>query len=156
MFTNLKMYFKEKNIDISDTMSEIKHAKKVASQMGDNADDKHIVKASWQLATLIFTAFYLDHSQNDYLSLYFSQKLQTNINKLMLSLEIVQSVLSKSELLANEDDESGDWGDDPDQNDSTEFGKPFNEMDDILNADTSDWDPFRDAHKFEALAAAEQ
>ena len=29
-------------------------------------------------------------------------------------------------------------------------------MEDILNADTSTWDPFRDAHKFEALAAAEQ
>ena len=29
-------------------------------------------------------------------------------------------------------------------------------MDDILNADTSLWDPFRDAHKFEALATAEQ
>lgn len=29
-------------------------------------------------------------------------------------------------------------------------------MDDILSADTSQWDPFRDAHKFEALAAAEQ
>lgn len=29
-------------------------------------------------------------------------------------------------------------------------------MDDILNADTSLWDPFRDAHKFEALAVAEQ
>ena len=27
---------------------------------------------------------------------------------------------------------------------------------DILNADTSSWDPFRDAHKFEALATAEQ
>ncbi len=34
--------------------------------------------------------------------------------------------------------------------------KSFNDMDDILNADTSVWDPFRDAHKFEALAAAEQ
>lgn len=27
--------------------------------------------------------------------------------------------------------------------------------DDILNADTSTWDPFRDAEKFEALATAE-
>ena len=72
MYSNLKVYFKEKSIDISDTISEIKHAKRVANQMGDSGDDKHLVKASWQLATLIFTAFYLDHSQNDYLSLYFS------------------------------------------------------------------------------------
>lgn len=28
-------------------------------------------------------------------------------------------------------------------------------VEDILNADTSNWDPFRDAHKFEALADAE-
>ena len=124
--------------------------------MGDGGDEKHMSKAYWQLATLIFTAFYLDHTQNDYMSNYFSQRLQQNINKLMLSLEIVQSVFSKSELMGNDDD-SELWGDEPDgQNDSNDYGKPFNEMDDILNADTSDWDPFRDAHKFEALAAAEQ
>jgi len=72
----------------------------------------------------------------------------------MLSLEIVQSVLSKSELLGNdEDEEENEWNDD--QNESAEYGKSFNDMDDIMNADTSDWDPFRDANKFEALAAAE-
>lgn len=34
-------------------------------------------------------------------------------------------------------------------------GRPMTD-DDILNADTSTWDPFKDADKFDALAAAEQ
>lgn len=63
-------------------------------------------------------------------------------------------MLTKSEIMAAEDEEDAgnEW--ESDQNDS--MNKPYNEMDDILNADTSEWDPFRDAHKFEALAAAEQ
>lgn len=52
-------------------------------------DDKHMSKAYWQLATIIFTAFYLDHSQNEFLGTYFSQKLQTSVNKLKMCLEIV-------------------------------------------------------------------
>jgi len=54
----------------------------------------------------------------------------------------------------DEDEMSAGGGNDSWANDSRD--KPFNDMDDILNADTSYWDPFRDAHKFEALAAAEQ
>ena len=38
--------------------------------------------------------------------------------------------------------------------DDEPFGNRTDE--DILNQDTSTWDPFRDADKFEALAAAEQ
>ena len=42
----------------------------------DVSEDKYLLKAYWSLANLIFTAFYLDHSQNTYLSNYFAQKLQ--------------------------------------------------------------------------------
>ena len=55
-------------------------------------------KAYWSLATIIFTAFYLDHSQNEYLGTYFSQKLQQNVTKLKMCLEIVQGLLAQSEL----------------------------------------------------------
>jgi len=76
MYSNLKLYFKEHQIDISDTLHEIKQAKRIANQLDNDAlDDKNLRKTYWQLVTLIFTAFYLDHSQNDYLSQYFSQKV---------------------------------------------------------------------------------
>ena len=43
--------------------------------MDTEGDDKVKNKIYWQLATLIFTAFYLDHSQNEYLGDYFAQRL---------------------------------------------------------------------------------
>jgi len=51
--------------------------------------------------------------------------------------------------MENEDDED-EWGN-GESGTSMELGNS-----DIMDADTSTWDPFRDAHKFEALAAAEQ
>jgi len=61
-------------------------------------------------------------------------------------------------LIANEEDEDDElWGKPDSGNVSMEMGdKAETSCDDILNADTSSWDPFRDAHKFEALAIAEQ
>ena len=53
------------------------------------------------------------------------------------------------------EDESDDWALEISQEQSMEMAGNDKSMDDILNADTSLWDPFRDAHKFEALAAAE-
>jgi len=64
-------------------------------------------------------------------------------------------LLTKSEIMPNED-ESDDWALEISQEQSMEMAGNDKSMDDILNADTSLWDPFRDAHKFEALAAAEQ
>ena len=60
MLSNLKAFFKERNIDISDTISMIKQTKKMADSQ--NKMDKQIQKEYWQIVTLIFTAFYLDHS----------------------------------------------------------------------------------------------
>ena len=118
----------------------------------DVSEDKYLLKAYWSLANLIFTAFYLDHSQNTYLSNYFAQKLQQNVQRLKISLEIVQGLLTKAELLGAYEEEDEDCVNQED--DDEPFGNRTDE--DILNQDTSTWDPFRDADKFEALAAAEQ
>ena len=72
--------------------------------------------------------------------------------KLKLCLQIVQGLLAKSEIMAT-DEEEEDWALEVSQEQSMEIKDQS--MEDILNADTSMWDPFRDAHKFEALAAAE-
>jgi hypothetical protein len=60
MLSNIKAFYKERNIDISDTISMMKQTKKNAS--GNGILDKQIAKVYWQLAMLIFSAFYLDHS----------------------------------------------------------------------------------------------
>ena len=68
-------------------------------------------------------------------------------------------MLTKSEILAvEEEDEVDEWDRSRmSGNISMELGNTSKtDMEDILNADTSNWDPFRDAHKFEALAAQEQ
>lgn len=54
----------------------------------------------------------------------------------------MQGLLTRSELIVEEENEE-DWAMPGDQ--SLEMGNKTNEMDDILNADTSLWDPFRDA-----------
>ena len=115
-------------------------------------------QAHWQLAILIFTAFYLDHSQNEYLGTYFSMRLQQSVYKLKMCLDIVQGLLTKSELIANDYDEDDEpWAMPSSGNVSIDLGdKAETSYDDILNTDTSNWDPFRDADKFEALAIAEQ
>lgn len=74
------------------------------------------------------------------------------MQKLKLCLQIVQGLLAKSEIMATEEEEE-DWALEVSQEQSMEIKDQS--MEDILNADTSMWDPFRDAHKFEALAAAE-
>ena len=112
MYSNLKVYYKEHQLDISDIISLIKQEKRIANNSDDaSRDNKHLSKAYWQIATLILTAFYLDNSQNEYLADFFSQKLQKNISKLLLCMNIVQSLLGKSEVLQNEEDEDEDqWG----------------------------------------------
>ena len=56
------------------------------SEQKDNASSK----AYWDFVAVIFTAFYLDHSQNTYLSHFFASKLQTNILKFKIALDLVQ------------------------------------------------------------------
>ena len=98
MFSGLKSFYQDRQIDITDVLSTIKQEKRVADREGtiDNASSK----AYWELAFLIFTAFYLDHSQNDYLAVFFASKLQQNILKFKIALDVVQSLLSRAEIKA--------------------------------------------------------
>jgi hypothetical protein len=57
LFSNLKSFFTEREIDCSDVLQSIKYQK-----MDENP------KAYWKLLYTIFAAFYLDHNQNDFLN----------------------------------------------------------------------------------------
>ena len=151
MFSNLKSFFNERQIDISDVLSTIKQGKRAA--LNDQQDNSSS-RAYWELVSIIFTAFYLDHSQNSYLGNFFASRLQTNILKFKIALDLVQQTLSKAEITAssqNLDDSrqeeptsaniSMELGNDS-QNNSVNHG--------VLGVDTSHWDPFADADKFEA------
>lgn len=154
MFSNLKSFFMERQIDISDILSTIKQEKRVADR--DSATDNASSKAYWELAFLIFTAFYLDHSQNDYLAHFFASRLQQNILKFKIALDVVQSLLSKAEITAtsqNLDDSRQDAN--ASANISMELGgdSANNSVNHgVFGVDTSNWDPFADADKFEELA----
>ena len=151
-FSNLKSFFAERQIDISDILSTVKQEKRVADR--DPTADHAASKAYWELAFLIFTAFYLDHSQNDYLAHFFASRLQQNVAKFKIALDVVQGLLSRAEITApaSLDDSRQDamsanvsmeLGGDS-QNNSVNHG--------VFGVDTSNWDPFADADKFEALA----
>ena len=92
MFSHLKSFFTERQIDVGDILSTIKQAKRAVGR--DQGTDNAGSKAYWELASLIFTAFYLDHSQNDYLAQFFASRLQQNILKFKIALDVVQSVLT--------------------------------------------------------------
>ena len=47
MYSNLKAYYKEHQIDISDIISLIKQEKRIANQQDNKNDDKHLSKAYW-------------------------------------------------------------------------------------------------------------
>ena len=143
----------ERQIDVGDILSTIKQGKRAASK--DHGADNASSRAYWELASLIFTAFYLDHSQNDYLAHFFASRLQQNILKFKIALDIVQSLLSRAEIKATSqslDDSRQDamsannismeLGGDS-QNNSVNHG--------VFGVDTTHWDPFVDAEKFEAL-----
>ena len=87
LFSDLKQFFADREIDCSEVLANVKMQK----SGGDS-------KGYYQLLYLIFTAFYIDHSQNRWLGTYFGQELQTNILSVKHALDIVQSLLSKSEI----------------------------------------------------------
>lgn len=47
MLSNLKAFFKEHQIDVSDVTSMIKQSKRIANQMDSGIEDKHLMKAYW-------------------------------------------------------------------------------------------------------------
>jgi hypothetical protein len=60
--------------------------------------------AYWQLTFLIFSAFFLDHTQNEYLAFYFSNKINKDVISLKYTLEIVQQLLDNSQITKQETD----------------------------------------------------
>ncbi len=56
IFSNIKAFYSEKEINIQEVMDLLRQSKR-------NDDPK----AYWQLFSLIFAAFFLDHTQNDFL-----------------------------------------------------------------------------------------
>jgi hypothetical protein len=78
-----------------------------------------------------------------------------------MSLDIVSNLLQGSEITVSEQDLNDSYGNANDRsNVSGNFSMELDEVpgmltdQNILSADTSNWDPFDDADKFERLAAA--
>ena len=82
LLTNIKAFFQSKEIDVSDVIDAMKASKR-----------KEDPKAYWQLYYLIFTAFFLDHGQNELLTNYFTINLPQHILNFKHALDIVQSIL---------------------------------------------------------------
>ena len=77
MLTNLKSFFNEREIDITDLIETIKEEKRTSGRRTGITENSEY--AYWHLAKLIFTAFYLDHTQNEYLMTYFDKTLPSQI-----------------------------------------------------------------------------
>lgn len=60
------------------------------------------MKAYWQLYQVVFAGFFLEHSQNEFLTNYFTLELQMNIVHFKCALDIVQSILAKSTITKEE------------------------------------------------------
>ncbi len=56
LLSNIKAFFKEKEVDVGDVIEAIK-----ASKRNDDP------KAYWQIYYLVFLAFFIDHSQNEFM-----------------------------------------------------------------------------------------
>ena len=78
LLSNIKSFFREKEIDVGDVIESIKSAKR--------KDDP---KAYWQLYYLVFSAFFIDHSQNELLINYFTITLPQNMLNFKHALDIV-------------------------------------------------------------------
>lgn len=91
LLTNIKAFFQYKEIDVSDVIDAMKASKR--------KDDP---KAYWQMYYLIFTAFFIDHGQNELLTNYFTNNLPQNILNFKHALDIVQSILQKSVITMEE------------------------------------------------------
>ena len=136
------------------------------SGRGDRSCD-NTVGAYWELVQLIFTAFHLDQSQNTFCATYFTTNQQSNILNYKVALDIVQVVLNKCEIASGklEDDVSPaitptrgsiDWLNRSSIDSGTLIhrqGSLDASMNASIDVDTTGWDPFLDADKFEKLAA---
>jgi hypothetical protein len=67
LFTSLKLFYKEKELDLTEVLKQIR-LKKHGNQHHDFTSWE---QAYWQLLHIIFTCFYLEYSQNKFLTKYF-------------------------------------------------------------------------------------
>ena len=104
MMTNLKSFFRDRQIDVTDIIETVKAEKRMSGR-GDRSNE-NTVGAYWELVQLIFTAFHLDQSQNTFCASYFTTNQQSNILNYKVALDIVQVVLNKCEIASGklEDD----------------------------------------------------
>jgi hypothetical protein len=93
-FTSLKLYFKEKNLDLTCLLKGIR-LKRLQSQSftPHSNTSEHL---SLQLLSVVFACLYLEHSSNDHLSTPFVHLMNSSTNALRMTLEIVCSVMKKS------------------------------------------------------------
>lgn len=94
LLSNIKAFFREKEVDVGDVIEAIK-----ASKRNDDP------KAYWQIYYLVFLAFFIDHSQNEFMQQYFTFTLPKNILNFKHALDIVQSILQKSVITMEEETE---------------------------------------------------
>ena len=127
LFSNLKSFFSEREIDCSDVLQSIKYQK-----MDENP------KAYWKILFTIFAAFYLDHNQNDILNQFFTYELPQNVMNLKHALDIMHSFLSQSQITLVEEEEA-----EPEYQIDEE---PKEEI------DPNELDPFADAKQISELA----
>ena len=80
-------------------MIETIKAEKRMSGRSNRSNEKS-VGSYWELIKLIFTAFYLDHSQNTFLTNFFTSTLRQNISNFKVALDIIQTILNKCEINA--------------------------------------------------------
>ena len=95
LFSNLKSFFSEREIDCSDVLQSIKYQK-----LDENP------KAYWKILFTIFAAFYLDHNQNEFLNQFFTYELPQNDMNLKHALDIMHSFLSQSQITLVEEEEA--------------------------------------------------
>jgi hypothetical protein len=93
LFTALKLFFKERELDLTEVLKQLR-IKKQANKLFDYQSWE---KAQWQLVYIVFTAFYIENTQNDFLDSYFQFQLRQDLKQMKMVLDIVSSVLKKTQ-----------------------------------------------------------
>jgi hypothetical protein len=84
MLSNIKMFYASRDIDLQNILQSLKSTKRASMFASE-----HQEQAGWQLVFVIFAAFFIDHSQNEFLRTYFTNQVTKDVIKLKYTLEIV-------------------------------------------------------------------
>ncbi|CDW81842.1 UNKNOWN [Stylonychia lemnae] len=93
LFTALKVFFKTRELDLTEVLKQIR----IKKQANKAYDYQSWEKAYWQLAYIVFTAFYIENVQNEYLENYFQLQLRQDLQQMKLVLDIISSVLRRTQ-----------------------------------------------------------